>query len=298
VKQVSRVRQIYTFIKAHRRQYSVQTMCRLLGVAPSGYYEWLEKPMSDRAREDARLLRLIKTSFVSSKGVYGAPRVFLDLREAGESCSKHRVARLMRENGLRARHGYRTRRWTVGKPAVLIPNLLQRQFTATQPDRAWVTDITYIRTWQGWLYLAVVMDLFSRRIVGWAARATIARELVLEVVLMAVRKRRPRGTLIHSDQGTQYGSDAWRRFCQSNRLEPSMSRKGNCWDNAVAASFFSSLKKERIKKQIYRDRATALADVAAYIDGFYNSVRRHSHLGGLSPEQFEATHRRSKRTLH
>ena len=176
MKQVSRVRQIYTFIKAHRRQYSVQTMCRLLGVAPSGYYEWLEKPMSDRAREDARLLRLIKTSFVSSKGVYGAPRVFLDLREAGETCSKHRVARLMRENGLRALHGYRTRRWTVGKPAVLIPNLLQRQFTATQPNRAWVTDITYIRTWQGWLYLAVVMDLFSRRIVGWAARATIARE--------------------------------------------------------------------------------------------------------------------------
>ena len=298
MKQVSRVRQIYTFIKAHRRQYSVQTMCRLLGVAPSGYYEWLEKPMSDRAREDARLLRLIKTSFVSSKGVYGAPRVFLDLREAGETCSKHRVARLMRENGLRALHGYRTRRWTVGKPAVLIPNLLQRQFTATQPNRAWVTDITYIRTWQGWLYLAVVMDLFSRRIVGWAARPTIARELVLDAVLMAVRKRRPRGTLIHSDQGTQYGSDAWRRFCQSNRLEPSMSRKGNCWDNPVAESFFSSLKKERIKKQIYRDRATALADVAAYIDGFYNSVRRHSHLGGLSPEQFEATHRRSKRTLH
>jgi len=237
-------------------------------------------------------------SFVSSKGVYGAPRVFLDLREAGETCSKHRVARLMRENGLRALHGYRTRRWTVGKPAVLIPNLLQRQFTATQPNRAWVTDITYIRTWQGWLYLAVVMALFSRRIVGWAARATIARELVLDAVLMAVRRRRPRGTLIHSDQGTQYGSDAWRRFCQSSRLEPSMSRKGNCWDNAVAESFFSSLKKERIKKQIYRDRATALAEVAAYIDGFYNSVRRHSHLGGLSPEQFEATHRRSKRTLH
>ncbi len=195
-------------------------------------------------------------------------------------------------------HGYRTRKWTIGKPAVLIPNLLQRQYTATRPDRAWVTDITYIRTWQGWLYLAVVMDLFSRRIVGWAAKPTIARELVLEAVFMAVRTRRPRGTLIHSDQGTQYGSDAWRRFCQTNRLEPSMSRKGNCWDNAVAESFFSSLKKERIKKQIYRDRAIALADVAEYIDGFYNSVRHHSHLGGLSPEEFEATHRRSRKSLH
>lgn len=298
MKQVSRVRRAYQFIKAHRRQFSVETMCRVLGVAPSGYYEWLQQPLSNRAREDARLLRLIKASYTASKGVYGAPRVFLDLREAGETCSKHRVARLMRENGLRALHGYRTRKWVIGKPAVLIPNILQRQFTSTQPNTTWVTDITYIRTWQGWLYLAVVMDLFSRRIVGWAARPTIHRELVLDAVMQAVRRRRPRGTLIHSDQGTQYGSDAWRRFCHANRLEPSMSRKGNCWDNAVAESFFSSLKKERVKKQIYRDRATALADVADYIDGFYNSVRHHSHLGGLSPEQFEATHRRAKKRLH
>jgi putative transposase len=190
----------------------------------------------------------------------------------------------MRQANLRALHGYRTRRWTVGKPAVLIPNLLQRQFTATKPNRAWVTDITYIRTWQGWLYLAVVMDLFSRLIVGWAAKPAIHRELVLNAVLAAVRRRRPRGTLIHSDQGTQFGSDAWRRFCRSNHLEPSMSRKGNCWDNAVAESFFSSLKKERIKKQIYRNRDLAIADVADYIDTFYNRTRRHGHLGGLSPE--------------
>jgi len=244
------------------------------------------------------LLRLIRASFTASKGTYGAPRVFLDLREAGETCSKHRVARLMRENGLRALHGYRTRRWTVGKPAILIPNLLQRQFTVSQPNKAWVTDITYIRTWQGWLYLAVVMDLFSRKIVGWAGKPTIHRALVLEAVLMAVRRRRPRGTLIHSDQGTQYGSDAWRRFCHASHLEPSMRRKGNCWDHAVAESFFSSLKKERIKKQIDRDRATALTDVADYIDRFYNPVRRHSHLSGLSPEQCEVSHGGSKKTLH
>ena len=221
-------------------------------------------------------------------GIYGAPRVFLDLREAGETCSKHRVARLMRENSLRALHGYRIRRWSVGKPSVLIPNLLQRQFTVTRPNTTWVTDITFIRTWQGWLYLAVVMDLFSRKIVGWSADPTIGGELVLNAVLMAVRRRRPRGTMIHSDQGTQYGSDAWRRFCRSNHLEPSMSRKGNCWDNAVAESFFSSLKKERIKKQIYKNRELALNDVADYIDRFYNRTRRHSHLGGVSPEQFEA----------
>ena len=211
---------------------------------------------------------MIRASFIASQSIYGAPRVFLDLREAGETCSKHRVARLMRENKLRALHGYRIRRWSVGKPAVLIPNLLQRQFTVTRPNKAWVTDITYIRTWQGWLYLAVVMDLFSRKIVGWSAAPNLQREVVLNAVLMAVRRRRPRHTMIHSDQGTQYGSDAWRRFCRSNHLELSMSRKGNCWDNAVAESFFSSLKKERIKKQIYKTRTLAAADVADYVETF------------------------------
>jgi putative transposase len=283
-----RTRSTYEFIKANREAFSVQAMCRLLGVAPSGYYAWIKKPVSSRAQEDARLLRLIRASFTASQGIYGAPRVFLDLREAGETCSKHRVARLMRVNRLRALHGYRTRRWSVGKPSVVIPNLLQRQFTVTRRNKAWVTDITYIRTWQGWLYLAVVLDLFSRRIVGWAARPTLHRELVLDAVLMAVRRRRPRGTLIHSDQGTQYGSDAWRRFCKSNQLEPSMSRKANCWDNAVAESFFSSLKKERVKKQIYKNRDLATKDIADYIDTFYNRTRRHSHLGGVSPEQFES----------
>lgn len=297
-KSAGRVRRAYQFIEAHRRQYPIQTMCKVLEVAPSGYYEWLQNPISSRAKEDARLLRLIRASFVASHGIYGAPRVFLDLREAGETCSKHRVERLMRENGLRALHGYRTRRISVGRPAVLIPNVLKRQFTVTKPNRAWVTDITYIRTWQGWLYLAVIMDLFSRRIVGWSTSATIRRELVLGAVLMAVRHRRPRHTLIHSDQGTQYGSDAWRRFCKTNHLEPSMSRRGNCWDNAVAESFFSSLKKERIKKHIYKDRDTATKDIADYIDSFYNRKRRHSHLGGVSPEDFEATNRRSQKSLH
>ena len=293
-----RVRSTYEFIRSHRAKYSVQALCRVLDVAPSGYYERLKKPLSNRAQEDARLLRLIRASYTASQGIYGAPRVFLDLREAGETCSKHRVARLMREQKLRALHGYRTRRWSVGKPAVLIPNLLQRQFTVSLPNKAWVTDITYIRTWQGWLYLAVVMDLFSRKIIGWSTGPTIQREIVLDAVLMAVRRRRPRGTLIHSDQGSQYGSDAWRRFCRSNHLQPSMSRKGNCWDNAVVESFFSSLKKERIKKQIYKNRALALADVADYIDTFYNRTRRHGHLAGVSPEQFETAHRTRRQGLH
>ena len=155
----------------------------------------------------------------------------------------------------------------------------------------------YIRTWQGWLYLAVVLDLFSRKVVGWATAPTMHRELVLNAVLIAIRRRRPRRTLIHSDQGTQFGSDAWRRFCHANRLEPSMSRKGNCWDSAVVESFFSSLKKERVKKQIYKNRDLATADIANYIDTFYNPTRRHSHLDGVSPDEFEAAHKR-KKNLH
>jgi putative transposase len=293
-----RVRSTYECIKANRDRYSRQRMCRILAVAVSGDYDWLKQPISTHAQEDARLLRLIRASFLASHGIYGAPRVCLDLREAGETCSKHRVARLMREANLRALHGYRIRRWAVGQPSVLLPNLRRRQCTVTRPNTAWVTDITYSRTWQGWLYLAVVLDLFSRKIVGWAAGPTIHRELVLDAVLIAVRRRRPRGTRIHSDQGTQYGSDAWRRCCRSHPLEPSMSRKGHCWDNAVAESFFSRLKKERIKKQIYTNRELAGAQVAHYIDTFYNSTRRHRHLGGVSPEPFEAAHNPRRTSLH
>jgi putative transposase len=267
-------------------------MCQVLDVAPSGYYEWLHKPISDRALEDARLLTLIRASYKASHGIYGAPRIFLDLREAGETCSKHRVERIMRINKIVALHGYRTRHYSVGKPSVLIPNLVKRQFNVEKPNKVWATDITYIRTWEGWLYLAVVMDLFSRKIVGWSTRPTIHRGLVLDAVMMAVRGRRPKGTVIHSDQGCQYGSDDWRRFCRKNRLEPSMSRRGNCWDNAVAESFFASLKKERIKKRIYHTRDMATIDVSDYIESFYNPRRRHSHIGGVSPDDFETAAKR------
>jgi len=229
-KKPSRTREAYKFIEAHSNEFSVNAMCQVLGIARAGYYAWLNHPISDRAQEDARLLKLIRASFIASHGIYGAPRILQDLRESGETCSKHRIARLMRENGLRALHGYRIKHIPALKPPALIPNLLQRQFTMSRQNEAWVTDITYIRTWQGWLYLAVVMDLFSRKIVGWAVRSTIHRELVLDAVTKAVRSRHPRNTLIHSDQGTQYGSDAWRRFCIANHLEPSMSRRGNCWD--------------------------------------------------------------------
>ena len=200
-----------------------------------------------------------------------APRVFLDLREAGQTCSKHPVARLMRENWLRALHGYRRRRWEVRKRAILTPNLLKRQLSPTRANAAWATDITYIRMWQAWLYLAVAIYLFCRQLVGWAAGPTIHCELVLNALASAVKQRLPRGTIINSDQGVQFGSDVWRHFCRANHLEPTMSRKGNCWENTVVASFFSSLNMDRVKKRIYPSRDVALADIADYIDTFYKS---------------------------
>lgn len=282
------VRDTYAFIKEHRNEFDTAMMCRALEVSRSGFYEWLRHPLSHRAREDQRLLSLIRASHAASGGVYGAPRIFLDLREAGETCSKHRVTRLMRLHHIKANYGYRKPRTIRGRTSAVAPNTLQRGFKVSKPNRAWVTDITYVRTWEGWLYLGVVMDLYSRRVIGWSTKPTLARELVLDAVLMAVKHRRLQQALIHSDQGTQYGSDDWLRFCRSNGLEPSMSRRGNCWDNAVAESFFSSLKKERIKKRIYRTRALAHTDIADYIELFYNRTRRHSHLHGVSPEVFEA----------
>jgi putative transposase len=264
-------------------------MCRILEVAASGFYAWIHKPLSDRAIEDERLLELIRESYAASGRIYGSPRVFLDLREAGERVGRKRVARIMRTQRIRAIRGYKAPRTVVRMPSAIAPNRLQRQFTVDRPDHAWVTDITYIRTWEGWLYLAAVMDLHSRMIIGWSMQPTLARDLVLDALLMAVWRRRPRQrVIVHSDQGSQYGSDDWVRFCKAHRLDPSMSRRGNCWDNAAAESFFSSLKKERIRKKVYRTRDLAKADVFEYIEMFYNRTRRHSHLGGVSPEAFEA----------
>lgn len=275
-------------MNGHRHQYGIATMCRVLKVSRSGFYQWLHKPLSDRAIEDQRLLSLIRASYAASGGVYGAPRVFLDLREAGETCGKHRVARIMRIHKIKAVRGYKAPKPIAGRPSIIAPNKLQRAFTAERADQAWVTDITYVRTWQGWLYLAVVVDLYSRMVVGWSMKPTLAREIVLDALIMAVWRRRPtERVLVHSDQGSQYGSDDFLRFLRANNLEPSMSRRGNCWDNAVAESFFSSLKKERIKKRIYKTRDLARADIFDYIESFYNRTRRHSHLGGVSPEAFE-----------
>ena len=278
----------YGFIEAHRFEHRIAMMCRVLVVARSGYYAWLHNPQSDRTREDDRLWGLIKASYTASDGIYGSPRVFEDLREAGETCGRHRVARIMRERKVRAIRGYKRPRHIVGRPSLISPNRLEREFTTERPDQAWVTDITYIRTWQGWLYLAVVLDLYSRMVIGWSMKPTLAKEVVLDALLMAVWRRKPRNeVVIHSDQGSQYGSGDWERFCRSHKLLSSMSRRGNCWDNAVAESFFSSLKKERVRRKIYKTRDEARADLFNYIEFFYNKRRRHSHLGGVSPQAFE-----------
>ncbi len=258
-------------------------------MARSGFYAWIHKPLSDRLLEDQRLLERIRDSHQASGKSYGSPRILLDLREIGERCGTHRVARLMKTPNIKAILGYKTHPYLGGRPSLVAPDKLQRAFTVGQADLAWLTDITYIRTWQGWLYLAIVLDQFSRKVIGWSMKPTLAKEIVLDALVMAVWQRQPKNTvLIHSDQGAQYGSDDWVRFCRDHDLDPSMSRRGNCWDNAVAESFFSSLKKERIKKRVYKTRDLARADVFDYIEMFYNPIRRHTHLGGISPDAFEA----------
>ena len=278
----------YAFIRDHRQQFRVSTMCRVLRVPRSGFYAWLERPLSDRALEDQRLLERIRAFYVLSEGVYGSPRIFKDLREDGEHCGVHRVARIMREHRIRALRGYKRPRHQSGAPAVVAPNRLEQQFTVDAPDMAWVTDITYLRTHEGFLYLAVVLDLYSRMVVGWSMKASLRRDLVLDALVMAVWRRQPKQTvIIHSDQGAQYGSDDWQRFCRDHNLDTSMSRRGNCYDNAVAESFFSSLKKEWVRRKIYPTREDCRADVFDYIEVFYNRSRRHSHIGDVSPVAFE-----------
>ena len=230
--------------------------------------------------------------------MYGAPRVFLDLREAGETCGKNRVARLMKEHKIKALRGYKAPRVIAGRPSILTPNKLQREFTVSHPDKAWVTDITYLRTWQGWLYLAVVLDLFSRRVIGWSMQSRITKELALDALLMAVWRRKPEGkVIVHSDQGSQYTSHDWDLFLKAHDLEGSMSRRGNCHDNAVAESFFQLLKRERIKRKIYSSRDAARADIFDYIEMFYNNRRRHSSNEQLSPVEYEKRHQERLRSV-
>lgn len=275
-------------MREHVREFRLCSMCRVLRVHRSGYYAWLSRPASLRDRQDRRLLALIKHHWLASGTVYGYRKITLDLREAGETCSRHRVRRLMKAEGLCAQVGYGRKPRYRGGPVGVVENVLNRAFAPAAPDTVWVTDITYIRTYEGWLFLAAVMDLYSRQIVGWATGATMTTDLVLQALVAAVWRRKPGpGVLVHSDQGCQFTSSDWQSFLKAHRMQPSMSRRGNCHDNAVAESFFSALKKERIKRRIYPTRAAAASDVFDYIEMFYNPIRRHGSAGGLSPVEFE-----------
>jgi len=280
----------YAFIKAHRHEHKVRTLCRVIGVHRSGFYAWCRQPLSKRAREDVRQTGLIKQFWIESGGIYGYRKIHDDMRDVGESCGKHRVYRLMRLAKLQSQTGYRKRcpKHKPGPPSHFAPNRLDQQFEVDRPNAAWVTDITYIRTYEGWLYLAIVLDLFSRQVVGWSMASRMQADLVLRALLMAVWRRRPEHeVIVHSDQGTQYTSGDWRAFLKDHRLVPSMSRRGNCLDNAVAESFFQLLKRERIKRRIYVSRDDARQDVFNYIELFYNSKRRHGSCGKVSPIEYE-----------
>ena len=279
----------YAFIKQRAGDYSIRRLCLTLKVHHSGYYAWLSEPQSARAKDDQRLLGLIRHSWLESGGVYGYRKIHDDLREVGEDCGRHRVARLMRLEGLRSQTGYRRRPGKYGgKPAVASPNLLKRQFDVVEPNKVWVTDITYIRTYEGWLYLAVVLDLFSRQVVGWSMKSQMTSDLAIDALLMAVWRRKPKQeVMVHSDQGSQCSSSDWRSFLKENNLVASMSRRGNCHDNAVAESFFQLLKRERIKRKIYTTRKDARSDVFDYIEMFYKVKCRHGFNNQLSPVEFE-----------
>jgi putative transposase len=278
----------YAFINENRDEFPIRVMCRIFKLHPSGFYAWLEKPVSDREQEDQRLLKLIKKFYIASGATYGSPWIHRDLRESGEACSVHRVAKIMRRNKLRAQIGYKRRYMKGGKTAHVAENILDRDFNPAQPNKRWVSDITYVRTYEGFLYVATVLDLFSRRVVGWSMDRNIDRHLVINALLMAVWARQPtQPVLVHSDQGSQYGSSDYLAFMKANNLEPSMSRRGNCHDNAVAESFFATFKKRVTKKKIYATREDAKREIFNFIEMFYNPVKRHSHTGGVSPVKFE-----------
>ncbi|HGY3860961.1 TPA: IS3 family transposase, partial [Enterobacter hormaechei] len=282
------VRLRYAFIRDNTCCWPVRLLCRVLDVHPSGFYAWLQQPHSQRHQADLRLTGQIKQFWLESGCVYGYRKIHLDLRDSGQQCGVNRVWRLMKRVGIKAQVGYRSPRARKGEASIVSPNRLQRQFNPDAPDERWVTDITYIRTHEGWLYLAVVVDLFSRKIIGWSMQSRMTKDIVLNALLMAVWRRNPqKQVLVHSDQGSQYTSHEWQSFLKSHGLEGSMSRRGNCHDNAVAESFFQLLKRERIKKKIYGTREEARSDIFDYIEMFYNSKRRHGSSDHMSPTEYE-----------
>jgi putative transposase len=264
-------------------------MCHCLRIHPSGFYAWLRAPLSKRGIEDRRQTNLLRRSWEESGKVYGYRKLHDDLLDQGETCCPNRVARLTRLAGIKAEIGYKRRPGIYGgRSSIAVDNTLDRQFDVEAADKAWVTDITYIRTCEGFAYLAVVIDLYSRRVIGWAMQSRQTTDVVLQALLMAVWRRKPKDqVLVHSDQGSQFTSMDWASFLKHHNLVHSMSRRGNCHDNAVVESFFNLLKRERIRRRLYRSRDEARQDVFDYIEMFYNPKRKHVRNGMLSPVEFE-----------
>ena len=273
-----------------RGQFTVRSMCRVLEVSASGFYGWLGRTESDLSRSSRRLLVEIKAVHRASRKRYGSPRMHRQLKRQGVACSENRVARLMRIHGVRAIQARRFKATTDSVHTLPVAeNVLDRQFGVERADAAWAADITYIWTQEGWMYLAVVMDLFSRRVLGWSARPTMERKLVMEALRGALQLRRPAGDLLHhSDRGSQYASADYQELLRSARVTCSMSRKGNCWDNAPVESFFSTLKRELVHHCRFQTRSQARSELFEFIEVWYNRKRLHSSLGYMSPIEFEA----------
>lgn len=282
----------YAFIRAHQHEHKVGRMCEVLEVSSSGYYDWVDRPESRRSLENRRLVTRIRCFHRASKAIYGSPRIHGDLLESGEHISVNRVAKLMRQANIQSKVARKFVVTTESKHNLPVaPDRLKRRFQAQQPDRAWVSDTTFIPTRQGWLFLAVVLDLFSRQVIGWAMGNQNNSQLVSDALTMSLwRRGQVKNVIVHSDQGVTYASGAYRKLLARNQLLCSMSRKGECLDNAVAESFFSSLKTELVDHEDYRTREEARQSLFEYIEVFYNRRRRHSYLGNISPAEFERRH--------
>jgi len=278
----------FTFILAEKA-YPITVLCRVLGVSRSGFHAWRKRPTARRVRSDAQLAAQVAAVHERSRKTYGSPRVHAELRAKGVRVGKKRVERLMRENGLEARRKRRFRKTTDSKhPHPIAPNVVARKFDVTAPNRVWATDVTAIWTLEGWLYLAAILDLYSRRVVAWAVSANNDTVLALDALRAGLRARRPAAGLVHhSDRGSPYASADYRGALEQHGLVASMSRKGDCWDNAVAESFFGTLKAELVDHELYRTHDAARCAIADYIENFYNVERRHSFLDYLNPIEFE-----------
>jgi putative transposase len=280
----------FAFVAKHRSIWPVAWLCKALDVSRSGFHAWLNRGPSKHSQYDEELTRQMRASFLVSDRTYGARRVWHDVLAQGFSCGLHRIERLMQKNALKTRPRRRRLPIDTGERIIstIAPNVLDRQFHAAVPNAKWIADFTYIWTAEGWLYVAAVIDLFSRRVVGWSMSTSMTAQLVTDALLMAIwRRGKPDALLHHSDQGSQYTSEQFRGLMEDNGVICSMSRSGNVWDNAAMESFFSSLKTERTARKVYRSRDHAKADVFDYIECFYNPRRRHSTLGYLSPIEFE-----------